>query len=101
GSIKLSKPVLGIGCIEQRGARGYQQANREMHWINVLDQPALLKKVQQLYVALKCFPRREWQQRWPQGDADLFHQVKYLCHICTGVSLVQVAEHIIIERLDG
>lgn len=50
GLVERPDPLGGVWPVEQRRARRYQQPDREVHRVHVLDQPLLLDEVEQRQV---------------------------------------------------
>ena len=108
------RPAIGQRCLiesrekrldrwsrQQPTPRRDQQADRVVYGIHAVDQPLRIHKVQHVEVIIQGRPRRERDQRWAQRDSARAEYLQCPEHIRSVVSLFQVSQHHVAERLDG
>jgi hypothetical protein len=71
---EIAQPALVLRAIQQCRAGWDQQADREVDGVDMLDEVALLEKVEQFDIAFQRLPGRERQQRRAQSDAGIGQQ---------------------------
>ena len=88
-----------VGLQQQRAGR-HEQAHRVLHGIHVMDQAFVFDEAEHGAIVVERRPRRERYPRRPKRDARGVHGAQRLAHVGARVTLVEMREHGIAERLD-
>ena len=100
GGIERAEPRPYRGTGEETRSGRNEQPNRILDWVNLIEQVFGLDEVEQLQIVLERGPRRERHERRAEGDPGAPNRVERTRHVGAAVTLLEVREHDVGERLD-